>query len=66
MADRRFKDILGIHTGEYDPVNFYIHRDSSVSFDDIQNTMGHLYVDAKSRHSEASVRIAGSGAVVST
>ena len=55
MTDRRFKDILvqGI-TDEYDVVKFQIYRDSSFGLNDIQKTMRHLYLDAKSRSSETS------------
>ena len=55
MTDRRFKGILvqGI-TDEYDVVKFQIYRDSSFGLNDIQKTMRHLYLDAKSRSSETS------------
>ena len=55
MTDLRFKDILvqGF-TDEYDEVKFKIYRDSSFVFDDIQKTIRHLYLDAKSRSSETS------------
>ena len=67
MTGRRFNDILvqGF-TDEYNPVKFQIYRDSSFGLDDIQKTMRHLYLDAKSRRSEASGRIVGRSAVMST
>ena len=67
MTDRRFKDILvqGL-TNENDAVKFQIYRDSSIDPDDIRKTMRHLYLDAKSRRSEARGSITGRGAAMST
>lgn len=67
MIDRRVKDILiqGF-TDEYDSVSFQIHRDSSLSLDDMQKLVRHLYLDAKSCCIEASGTIAARDAVMST
>lgn len=43
-----------------------MYRDSSFGLDDIQNTMYHLYLNAKSYRNECSRRIAGRDAVMST
>ena len=67
VTDQRVKDIrVHVFTDEYDTVKLQIYRHSSFGLDDIQNTISHLHLDAKSRGSEASGRIAGHGHVMST
>ena len=67
VTDQRVKDIrVHVFTDEYDTVKLQIYRHSSFGLDDIQNTISHLHLDAKSPGSEASGRIAGHGDVMST
>ena len=67
ISDRRFKDIfVQGFTAEYKDIKLMMYRDPTFDIDQMQSTMGHLYLDDISRSNGANEKIAGGGVAMAT